>query len=381
MATVRRREKGDGYLGRKPKADGRWPASYVGSDGKRHYYAHRDRAKVRDWLKQALRDKEAGLYVAGPSQTVGEFLTVWLSHKRGSLAPRTIVRYEGLIEQHITPGIGSIPLRKLMPQHVADLYITLGSSLAPRTIGQVHSILHDALKQAARWHIISRNPVGKDAGVVSPRPAKVEMRFLDATQARTMIDAASDDPLAPLYTTAVYTGMRLGELLALRWRDVDLDGHALVVRHTLTRDAGEWILRQPKTPHSRRTIRLAAVVVDALRSHYLSEAERLLALGHRIAPDSLVFSDRWGDPVNPWHITERAFKPLLRRAGLPVIRFHDLRHTFASLMLSEGVRIDVVSRMLGHSSPAITLGIYAHLMPGDEEAAVARLQARIGGGA
>ena len=147
------------------------------------------------------------------------------------------------------------------------------------------------------------------------------------------------------------------------------------------RQAGAWVLAEPKTAASRRTLRLAAPAVEALRAHRIAEAERLLALGHRIGPETLVFTDRWGDPVNGWHITERGLGPILGRAELPRIRFHDLRHTFASLMLSEGVRIDVVSRMLGHSSPSVTLNIYAHLMPGDEEAAIERLERRVGGGA
>lgn len=381
MSTMRRRDKGDGYLARKPRADGRWRASYIGSDAKRHYLHSATKAEAKAKLAAALRDKADGLFVAGPSQTVAELLAVWLRHKRASLAPRTVVRYEGLIEQHIVPAIGSRPIRKLMPQHVADLYLSLASSLAPRSIGQVHAILHGALKQAVAWHAISRNPVGREAGVVSPKPAKREMQFLDTRQVRAMLAAVSGDRLEVLYVAAVFTGLRLGELLALRWRDVDVDGRALTVQHTLTREDGKWILRQPKTPHSRRTVRLAPVVAESLRAHYITEAERLLGLGHRIEPDSLVFSDRWGDPINPWHVTEREFKPLLRREGLPVIRFHDLRHTFASMMLSEGVRVDIVSRMLGHSTPAVTLSVYAHLMPGDEEAAVDRLQARIGGGA
>lgn len=378
MAGMRRREKGDGYLARRARADGRWRASYVGSDGKRHYLHGATKAEVREKLAAALRDKASGLFVAGPSQTVAEFLANWMSHKRASVAPRTAERYAGLIEQHIAPAVGLVQLRRLMPQHVADLYLTLAATLAPATIGQVHAILHGSLDQAVRWHAIARNPA---AAVHAPRPAKREMRFLDTAQVRVMLDATAGDPLEPLYVAGVYTGLRLGELLGLRWRDLDLDGRQLTVRHTLTREAGAWILRQPKTTHSRRTIRLAPAVVEAMRSHYIAEAQRLLKLGHRVQPDTLVFSDRWGDPVNPWHITERAFKPMLRRAGLPVVRFHDLRHTFASMMLSEGVRVDIVSRMLGHASAAVTLGVYAHLMPGDEEAAVERLQARIGGGA
>lgn len=385
MTTMRRRDRGSGYLARKPRPDGRWRASYVGSDGRRHYLHGVTKAEAREKLQAALRDKTAGLHVAGPSQTVDEFLHAWLRHKRASLAASTATRYAGQIEQHIVPHLGSVQLRRLTPQHVADLYLALGDSLAPATIRQVHAILRGALGQAVRWHAIAANPA---IAVTQPRRPRHEMRFLDTSQVRTLLAAVQqasvpgpDRNLAPLVTTALFTGMRLGELLGLRWHDVDLDGRTLIVRHTLTRVDGAWVLRQPKTPHSRRTLHLAPAAVEALRAHYLATAERLLALGHRLDADTLVFSDRWGNALHPGHVTQRAYKPLLRRAGLPEIRFHDLRHTFATMMLSEGAPVHLVSKMLGHSSPAMTLSVYAHVLPGDEEAMVARLQARLGGGA
>lgn len=374
--TTRRRDKGDGYLARRARTDGRWRASYVGSDGRRHYLHGSTKAVVREKLAAALRDKAAGLHVAGPSQTLEAFLTDWIRDATGRLRPRTVERYAGLIRSHVNPALGSVQLRRLAPQDIARLYADLRPTLAPATIAQLHAVLHGALGTAVRWHAIASNPA---AAVQAPRPVRTEMRFLDSDQVRAMLETAVGDPLEALYVGAVFTGLRLGELLGLRWRDVDLDGYAITVRHTLSRAGGRWTLTEPKTTRSKRTVRLAPRVVEVLRAHYLAEAERLLALGHRIRPDTLVFTDRWGDPVNPWHITERAFKPLLRRAGLPELRFHDLRHSFASMMLSEGVRVDVVSRMLGHATPAITLNVYSHLMPGDEEAAVARLERRVGG--
>lgn len=379
IGSVRRRSKGDGWLGRKPRADGRWPASYVGSDGRRVYIYARDKADARRQLSAALRDLEAGLHVTGPGQTLAELLAVWLANKRASLAPSTFTRYAGLIKHHIVPAIGARPVRRIMPQDIAAFYLALGPRLSARSIQQVHVILHGAFAQAVAWHAVARSPVGKAAGVGPPRAGRPEIRFLHPAQARALLEAARGDPLSALYTAAVYTGLRLGELLALRWRDVDLERRALTVRHTLTLVDGAWTLRRPKTPNSQRTIVLVPAAAEALHAHRLAEARRLLALGHRIGPDSLIFTDRWGGALNAGHITERAFKPLLRRAGLPEIRFHDLRHTFASLMLSGGARIEVVSKMLGHASPATTLNVYAHLMPGDEEAAVRGLQALIEG--
>lgn len=377
MGGMRRRDKGSGWLGRRPRADGRWPASYVGSDGRRVYLYGRDRADARARLTQAVRDLEAGLHVTGPGQTLAQYLTDWLHHAEGRLAPRSVERYRGLVDRHVVPALGQRPVRKLTSQEIATLYADLRSTLAPASIAVLHAVLHQALDQAVRWRVIAANPAH---GVKAPRPVRREMRFLDPEQARVLLEAAAGDPLAALYVAAVYTGLRLGELLALRWRDVDLEDQALTVRHTLTRIDGTLVLRQPKTAHSRRTVVMAPAAAEALRAHRLVEAERLLALGHRMEPETLVFSDRWGDPLHPGHITDRAFRPLLRRAGLPPIRFHDLRHTCASLLLSQGVRPEIVSRMLGHASPAMTLNVYAHLMPGDERVAVAQLQALIGGG-
>lgn len=375
MTTMRRREKGSGYLSRKPRKDGRFAASYVGSDGKRHWLTARTKPLAREALNAALRDKAAGLFVAGPSQTVEQFLRDWLRHV--PLRPRSLQRYEGVIRLHIVPAMGDVPLRKLTPQHIARLYAELAER--GKSAHNIHAVLSGAMKQAVQWNLIARNPV---AAVRSPKATKREMAFLAPDEARALLSAVRGDPLEALYVTALMTGMRLGELLGLQWRDVDLSKKsAVTVRHTLTRADKQWQLAEPKTAASRRTIPLAPNAVEALRSHYIAEAERLLGLGHRIGPESLVFTDRWGDPLNPWHLTERRWKPLLRREGLKIIRFHDIRHSTASLMLSDGVPLHVVSRMLGHSKPSVTLNSYAHLMPGDEEAAVARLQARVGGGA
>lgn len=367
-----RRDKGDGYLARRPRQDGRWMASYVGSDGTKHYLYARTKAGAREALKAAIGDRDAGLWVAGPSQTVATFLEAWM--QQAALRPRSRQRYAGVIKHHIAPALGPIELRKLNPQHIAALYADLaGRGLSAHN---VHAVLSGSLRQAVTWNLIARNPA---AAVRTPRIARRDIAFLDPTQARQLVTAVAGDPLEALYLVAIFTGMRLGELLGLQWRDVDVDGRRLLVRHALSREDGAWVLAEPKTAASRRTIELGATPAAALRTHHRREAERLLALGHRIDPDTLVFSDRWGDPLNPWHLTERSFKPLLRRVGLPVIRFHDLRHTFASLMLSDGVPLHVVSRMLGHSRPSVTLNTYAHLLPGDESAAVQRLERKLGG--
>lgn len=366
-----RRGKGEGSLTR--RTDGLWQGSYTGSDSKRHYVYGRTRKIAHDKLLAALRDLEAGVYVTGQSQPAGVYLTRWLA-RADHLRPITRKRYEALLRLHAIPHIGAIPLRKVQPQHIADLYAALRGTRSPATIAQLHAVLHSAFDQALRWNMVARNPV---AAVKAPKVEQREMRVLSLPEIHAFLDAISGDPLEALYTLAVTTGARQGELLALRWRDLDLDAAAMSINATLTRIDGHWERTPPKTAGSVRTVHLSARAVRSLRAHRLRMAEELLPLRARTEGDTLVFLHH-GEAVNGFHVTERAFKPLLRRHGLPAIRFHDLRHVFVSLMLSNGVRVDLISKMLGHASPTVTMGVYAHLMPGDQEAAMAQLDAVLG---
>ena len=363
---MRRRGKGEGGISR--RVDGRFQASFVGSDGKRHYLYGKKRREVVEKLAAALRDKELGVFVTGPTQTVASYMTRWLE-RADHLRPITRKRYEQLVRLQVIPRLGSLELRKVQPQHVADLYASLRGKKAPATIGQLHAVLHSAFDQALQWNMIARNPV---SAVKAPKVEQREMRVLSLPEIHRFLSAVEGDPLEALYVLAVTTGARQGELLALRWQDVDLDAGTLTIAATLTRMDGEWKRMPPKTKGSVRTLHLTALGTKALRSHQLRMAEELLPLRSRTEGEVPVFLHR-GDWVNGFHVTERQLKPLLRRSGLPAIRFHDLRHVFASLMLSQGVRPDLVAQMLGHSNPATTLKIYAHLMPGDQEAAMARL--------
>lgn len=363
---MRRRAKGDGGLTQ--RQDGRWQGSYVGSDARRHYVYGAMRKEASDRLTAALRDKELGVYVAGPSQSTAQFLIAYLASRRGDLGPRTLERYAGQID-HAIAAIGEIPLRRLAPQHLADLYA--GLDLAPTSIAHLHRVVRAALDQALRWNLIARNPA---AAVRPPRTRRREMSVLSPAESRQLLDAVRGDELEALYVLALTAGLRQGELLALRWRDVDLEAGWLDVNATLSR--GERL--PPKTASSRRRVKIGSLAIGALRAHRIRMAERLLPFRRRTEGDVLIFVTPLAEPWYGSHITERSFKPLLRRAGLREIRFHDLRHACASLLLSQGIRVDLVSQMLGHSSPATTLAIYAHLMPGDQEEAARRMDGILG---
>lgn len=369
---MKRRAKGEGSLTK--RVDGRYQGSYIGSDGRRHYLYGRDRKAVKDRLEAALKEMELGVFVAGPGQSVRQFLEAWLTDANARLRPRTVQRYESLIRLHVIPTLGDVSLRKLTPQHLSSLYAELLAKQSPASVAQLHAVLFGAFRLAMRWNLIGRNPA---EAVQAPKVQRREMSVFTPEQAQMLMGA--DDPLSCLYVLALTTGMRQGELLALRWRDVDLDAGIIRVNRNLVRIKGAWLLADVKRAASRRQIQVGRLAIDALKAHRIRSAETLLLLGHRIDEGTLIFTDAKGDPLNGYHITERAFKPLLRRLELPAIRFHDLRHTAASLMLSQGVRPDLVSRRLGHSSAAVTMAIYAHLMPGDEAEAVRRLDAVLGG--
>jgi integrase len=203
-----------------------------------------------------------------------------------------------------------------------------------------------------------------------PRITREEIDPLDAEQARRLLEAARVDRLEALYVLALNTGMRQGELLALKWDDVDLERGLLRVRRTLTHSDNGFVLGEPKTKKSRRTTRLTAGAVQGLREHLTRQLEEMERLGSLYKPGGLIFATQSGTIINPSNLRNRSFKSLLKRAELRPIRFHDLRHTCATLLLSKDVNPKIVSEMLGHSSAIITLDIYAHLLPDMQEKAL-----------
>lgn len=347
-----RRSRGEGGITR--RKDGRWQASFVGADGRRHYLYGQTRKAVSERLTAAIRDRDLGLI--GTSQTVASFMASWL--RQLHVAPKTRDRYEGQIRNHVLPTLGDLPLRRLTPQHLSELYVSL--TLSPASIAHLHAVLHGALDQAMKWNLIARNPA---SAVKAPRAKRRPMTVYTPDEARALLVAVDGDDLEALYVLALMTGARQGELLALTWRDV----------------TPGWLnIRGTKSEAATRRVAISKIAREALRRHRLRMAERLLPFRARPEGDTLVFLTELGEPYNGSHVTERMFKPLLRRNGLREIRFHDLRHAFASFQLSIGTPINVVSEMLGHSTPAVTLGIYAHLLPGDQEDAMARLDAVLG---
>jgi integrase len=233
--------------------------------------------------------------------------------------------------------------------------------LAPATVRKIHSTLHKALSQAVADGLIPRNA----ADVKAPRPAPDEMHPLSEPEARTFLETAREtgDRFEALYVLAITTGLRRGELLGLRWADADLARGTLRVGRALVREGGRHVVGETKTKRGRRQVNLTPRTVAALKTHRKRQLEQRVRLAGLYEDHGLIFSSEKGSPLNPENLVKRSFKPLLKRAGLSNIRFHDLRHTCATLLLGRGVHPKIVQELLGHATIAMTLDTYSHYLP------------------
>ncbi len=372
-----RRGRGEGTIRR--RADGRWEAQIVlGSEHRRSIYG-KTRLEVTRKLAAAQRDYEQGLPVVDQRQTVEQFLSSWLETRRAELAEGTWRRYEQCARLHINPQVGRTKLAQLTPQAVQQLYaMVLAHGRCSTTARHVHAVLHRALESAVRLGLVTRNVADM---VDAPRKRRVAIHPLTREQARQLLATAANDRLAAVFVVALATGMRIGEMLALRWRDVDLARGSLSVTATLAwstgKPTGKPVWAEPKTQRSRRRIALSAPVVEALRQHRTRQQVERLAAGPAWQEYGSVFCDEVGIPLNDGHVRRRHWR-LLKAAGLPRVRFHDLRHTCATLLLSQRINPKVVSEMLGHSTVSITLDIYSHVLPDMQEDAASALATALG---
>jgi integrase len=349
---------------------------YTTKGPKRRYVSGKRREDVRDKLTTALSDREDGFVFDAGAMRVGEYLDRWLKDVEGTVRESTYQRYEYAVGPHIKPALGRIKLKDLGPAQVRWFYRDrLDSGLAPASVHKLHVVVHKALKAAVADGLIPRNVAD---GLKLPKLSREEINSLSREEARRLLDAARGERLEALYVLALNTGMRQGELLALKWDDVDLEGGVLRVRRTLTRAGKVYATGEPKTRNSRRVIRLTGAAVEALRRHLSRQLEEMERVGSLYQPGGLVFATGAGTIINPSNLRNRSLKTLLKVAGLRPVRFHDLRHTCATLLLSQNVNPKIVSEMLGHASVSITLDVYSHLMPEMQEKAARALEEVLG---
>jgi integrase len=371
-----RRGRGEGSVYQ--RKDGTWCASVsagYSTAGKR-----RRRIPYADTKQEVMRKiravQQSGL-IETSRLTVGQFLETWLTGTvENTVAPTTALRYGQVVRLHVSPHIGSLRLAAIQPIHVQQLYeaqAKAGASLRNQQMSGL--VLQKALKAAVRLRLIQHNPC---VDVDKPRPTREEMQVWDLAQATRFLKATEADRLHAMYVLALMTGTRQGELFGLEWPDVDWEGSAVTVRRTLEEISGRLRTKEPKTRAGTRRIDLPQVAVDALRAHQRA----MLAEGHIAGP---IFCDREGNHLRKSNVVRRSFKPAIDRANqeeglapIPSIRFHDLRHTAATLLLLQGVHPKVVSERLGHASVEITLNTYSHVLPTMQKEAAEKLNRLFG---
>jgi integrase len=291
---------------------------------------------------------------------------------RDEVAHRTYHNYLSQIRNHIVPRIGKKKLKALKLEDAEGLYRSMAASgLSPATVRYVHAVLRRALNQAFVRGLVPRNVA---EGASLPRANQQEIEAFTLEEVRRFLRAAKHDRLEALYVLAITCGLRQGELLGLRWEDVDLEGGGLTVRRQVQRSRdGSGMISGPTKNKKSRTIRLGRVAIEALKAHRDSQAEEVASAKGLWRDPNLVFASTIGTTLDPSNLVGRSFKPLLRRAGLPSIRFHDLRHACATLLFSEGVPVKVVQEVLGHSSVSVTMDVYSHILPDMQERAAAAM--------
>jgi len=354
----RKRANGEGSVYR--RADGLWVAPITRADGHRERFYARSRTEVGLRLTEALHGRDQGGMSRGGRVALGVWLEAWLITVQPTLRPRTWIRYRELCRVHLIPALGRLSLGRLQPTHLEALYAArLAAGSSPTTVHHVHMVLHRALGAAVRQGRLTRNVASL---VTPPRMAQTEMTVLDVTEVRRLCAFAVDDEqCGALAILAVTTGMRQGELLGLRWRDVDLAQGSLAVTGTLQAVSGRGLVRgEPKTPRSRRQVRLTPTAIDALRRQQVNQAAARVRAGDQWGEGDWVFTGTRGAPLQA-NTVRSAWRRLSQRANLPPVRFHDLRHTAATLLLGQGVHPKVVADLLGHATVAITLDRYSHV--------------------
>ena len=363
---AKRRSKGEGTVYFNDRID-RWVAQVTLPNGKRKTKSFRTQRKARDWKTDQLNKIREGIYVTDERIRVGDFLDHYMEDvAKHSLRPRSYERHNSLVINHIKPELGNIRLNSLRPDQVQSFYTKkLNEGLSKRTVQYIHAVLHKALDQALKWGFVARNVTDL---VEKPRPKRKEFTTWSADEVNRFLEAVTDHRWYPIYTLAVYTGMRQGEILGLYREDINLDRGVINVRHQVSAIPGQGlVISEPKSEKARRPITLPPSALDILETY-------LELVG---VESGLVFMTSTGRPISPRNIL-RHFKSVVKKTGLPEIRFHDLRHTHATLLLAAGVHPKVVQERLGHSQISLTLDTYSHVIPSLQVEAADQFEAILG---
>lgn len=323
-----------------------------------------------------VSEMSGGTYLEPAKTTLAQFLDQWLADIKGNVAPRTHERYNEIARKNLIPLLGATTLPKLQPMQISAAYTKALASgrrdgkggLSPRTVHHMHRVLKQALSQAVRWQLLTRNPT---EAVDPPKVERHRITTYDMPQTAALIDAVRGTRMFIPTLLAVLCGMRRGEIAALRWRNVDLSmGQISIVASAEQMNSG---VRLKETKSGRaRTVAMSGTVRDELRLHRVQQAQDMLKLGTRLTDENFVAAFADGSPMQPTFITHEWVR-VIRATSLPRVRFHDLRHAHATHMLSSGIHPKVASERLGHSKVGITLDLYSHVLPGMQEDAAAKM--------
>jgi integrase len=365
-----RRRYGAGSIYQR-KSDGQWCAAiYTGTRQKMLYGKSQNEVKAK--LAAAHAELNKGRLPTRRAPTVAEFLRSWLETSvKPRVRPLTYAGYKVNVEKHLVPILGKIPLDQLIPQHVQEMINgRLAAGLSGKSVAYIHQVLRTALGLAVRWDMVSRNVARL---VDRPRIERKPIEPLSPSEARKFMRAIRGHRLEALFSVALALGLRQGEALGLQWQDVDFGANTLRVNQQLQRIGGKLTLVPPKTAKSRRTLVMPTTTADRLREHQKRQVAEKLWAGEKWQDSGLVFANRFGGPTQARHVIAQ-FHEALTGAGLRSIRFHDLRHSCATLLLVQGVSPRVVMEVLGHSEIALTMNAYSHVVPELQQEAASRMQ-------
>jgi integrase len=356
--VAKKRANNEGTIYKLPS--GSWCAQ-LSLEGRRMSKTFRTQKEALEWNRLMRGQIDDGLTYSSAQMTLGEYMSNWLTNTQSSKRPRTWEQCRQVVQKHILPSLGPIRMKNLHQEHIQAFYNRLlEQDTGIYTIRKIHDILHSAFEPAVNVGMLKRNPT---SFVHVPKLPDTEMTILNDSQVSQFLVSLNGHRWEALFVLAIITGARQMELLGLKWADLDWDRRTLKITRQLNRPDGSGVsFSAPKTRHGKRTIPLGVKTIDILRKHYqLQQAERQAA-AEAWQEHDLIFTTSNGTPIHPRNLL-RDFKILLRNAGLPAIRFHDLRHTAASLMLNDNIAPIMVSRYLGHARASITMDIYAHLIP------------------
>ncbi|MEX1071768.1 MAG: tyrosine-type recombinase/integrase [Anaerolineales bacterium] len=359
-----RRGKKEGTIYKRP--NGKWRAQ-LSVDGRRLSFTCKSQSECLRWLREMNQKISSGFSFKSSKLSYGEFLSSWLSTVEAQLRRSTVIQYAQIVKHYIAPDLGRLKLGDLNADKIQRLYDSLiRKGKSRRTVQLVHAVVHRSLNQAVRLGLLHLNP---DDATSPPKPQEKEMRTLDQEQVQRFLLRAMNKGLKDFafYFFLLATGVRQGEVLGLKWDDIDFGKRTVkIVRQVKRFPGGGFEFVPPKTKNGYRTIKLGKETVQILQKHYASQLDEKAAVGSDWKEHGLIFPSRAGTPLNPNNVV-RAYRLLLHEAELPVVRFHDLRHTAASLMLNNGIDVFVVSRRLGHAKASITLDVYGHLLANNQE--------------